>query len=164
MKMSPLIPLQTETSLLVVIPLLKSDHPHTTMKHHENEHHSLECRILLDELTGHTNKNPEAIILDGERSMIGLPPAPRLDGKNHPKEIIWVAIPDKVRVAMGRIIHDGDLPIDRLTIDWLEAEVADFNNVPAECIAADHDVITRGKAWRYCPEISSICTGFSFFP
>jgi hypothetical protein len=156
--------MQTETSLLVVIPLLKSDHPHTTMTHHKNEHHSLECRILLDELSGHTNKSPEAILLDGERSMIGLSPAPRLDGKNLPREIIWVAIPDKVKVALGRIIHDGDLPIDRLTVDWLEAEVAEFNGAPAESIAADHDIITRGKGWRYCPEISAICTGFSFYP
>jgi hypothetical protein len=134
------------------------------MTHHENEQHRLECRILLDELTGHTNKSPEAIIVDGDRSMIGLPQAPRLNGRNLPKEITWVAIPDKVRVALGRIIHDVDLPIDRLTLDWLEAEVADFNGVPAESIAADHDVISCGKGCRYCPEISSICTGFSFYP
>ncbi len=125
---------------------------------------NLDERIMLDEQTGHTNKSPEQLILESERRLAAMTPSPRLDSSNLPKEICWVEVPEKVIVALRNIIAGNDLPIDDLTRDWLEAEVADHNGVPAEHIAADGCIISKGKSWRYLPESARANTGFSFYP
>lgn len=125
---------------------------------------NLEERILLDELTGHTNKSPEQLVLESERRLASMQPAPKLDPSNLPKTQVWVEIPGKVKVALGKIIADNDLPIDDRTRDWLEAEVAEHNGVSAEHIAADGSIITTGKSWIYVPESARANTGFTFYP
>lgn len=125
---------------------------------------NLDERIMLDELTGHTNKSPEQLRLDLERELAASPPAIRIDPANPPKEICWVEVPAKVIVALRNIIAGNDLPIDRLSMDWLEAEVAEHNGVPAEHIAADSCIINTGKSWRYVPDSAKANTGFTFYP
>jgi len=121
-------------------------------------------RIMLDELTGRTNKSEEQLHLELERELAESTSAIRIDPTNPPKEICWVEVPAKVTVALRNIIASNDLPIDDLTRDWLEAEVADHNGVSAEHIAADDCIIRTGKSWRYVPESAKSNTGFSFYP
>jgi hypothetical protein len=125
---------------------------------------NLDVRIMINELTGHTNKSPEQLRLDLERELAAEPAANKLDPANLPKEICWVEVPAKVIVALRNIIAGNDLPIDRLSMDWLEAEVAEHNGVPAEHIAADSSIINTGKSWRYVPDSARANTGFSFYP
>lgn len=130
----------------------------------QSNNDNLEERILLDELTGHTNKSPEQLTLELERDLEKSPPAIKIDPANPPKHQCWVEVPGKVKVALGRIIADNDLPIDQLTRDWLESEVAEHHGVPAEHIAADDCIIRTGKSWRYVPESAAANTGFTFYP
>jgi len=125
---------------------------------------NLDVRIMINELTGRTNKSPEQLCLELEQELAAEPPAPKLDAGNLPKDQCWVEVPGKVKVALGRIIADNDLPIDPLTRDWLEAEVAEHNGVPAEHIAADDCIIRTGKSWCYVPESAKANTGFTFYP
>ena len=125
---------------------------------------NLSERIMLDELSGHTNKSPEQLRLELERELAASPAAIRIDPANPPKEICWVEVPAKVTVALRNIIASNDLPIDDLTRDWLEAEVAEHNGVLAEHIAADGCIITTGKSWSYVPYSEQANTGFSFYP
>lgn len=125
---------------------------------------NLDVRIMINELTGRTNKSEEQLHLELERELAAAPAAIRIDPSNLPQEICWVEIPTKVINALRNIIASNDLPIDRLTADWLEAEVADHHGVPAEHIAADDCIIRTGKSWRYVPESAKSNTGFSFYP
>ena len=86
------------------------------------------------------------------------------DPANPPNEICWVEVPESVLDALNKFIAENDLPIDRLTADWLEAMVAEHNGIPAEMIAADDCIIRTGKSWRYLPESAKANTGFSFYP
>lgn len=137
---------------------------HMTKPTPQSTDSNLNERIMLDELTGHTNKSPEQLMLESERRLAAMTPSPRLDPTNLPKDQCWVEVPGKVKVALGRIIADNDLPIDDLTRDWLEAEVAQHNGVPDEHIAADGCIIDTGKSWRYVPESAKANTGFTFYP
>lgn len=121
-------------------------------------------RIMLDELSGHTNKSTEQLHLELERELATAPAAIKIDSSSPPEEICWVEIPAKVTVALRNLIASNDLPIDDLTRDWLEAEVAEHNGVLAEQIAADDCIIRTGKSWRYVPESAKANTGFSFYP
>jgi len=121
-------------------------------------------RIMLDELTGRTNKSEDQLRLELERELEAAPPAPRLDRDNLPKESCSVEIPPQVINALRSIIAVNDLPIDRLSADWLEAMVADYNGVPAEMIAADDCIIRTGKSWHYIAESANAFTGFTFYP
>ena len=121
-------------------------------------------RIMLNELTRHTNKSEEQLHLELERELAAAPPATRIDPANPPNEICWVEVPESVLDALNKFIAENDLPIDRLTADWLEAMVAEHNGIPAEMIAADDCIIRTGKSWRYLPESAKANTGFSFYP
>ena len=125
---------------------------------------NLDVRIMINELTGRTNKSEEQLQLELERELAAAPAAIRIDPANPPTEICWVQVPAKVTVALRNIIASNDLPIDDLTRDWLEAEVAEHNGVPAEHIAADDCIIRTAKSWRYVPESARCNTGFSFYP
>lgn len=125
---------------------------------------NLEEQILINELTGHTNKSEDQLRLESERKLAAAPPAIRIDPANPPKEICWVEVPESVVDALSKIIAENDLPIDRLTADWLEAMVAEHNGVPAKMIAADDCIIRTGKSWHYLPESAKANTGFSFYP
>lgn len=125
---------------------------------------NLDVRIMINELTGRTNKSPEQLHLELERELASAPQAIRIDPANPPKEICWVEVPAKVTVALRNLIASNDLPIDDLTRDWLEAEVAEHNGVPAEHIAADDCIIRTAKSWRYVPGSAKANTGFSFYP
>lgn len=121
-------------------------------------------RFLLGELSGHTNKTEDQLHLELERELAAAPPACRLDPYNLPEESCWVEVPDEVINALRAIIAANDLPIDRLSANWLEAMVAEHNGVPAEMIAADDCIIRTGKSWRYLPESAKAFTGFTFYP
>ena len=125
---------------------------------------NLDVRIMINELTARTNKSEEQLHLELERELAAAPPAIKIDPASPPAEICWVEIPAKVTVALRNLIASNDLPIDDLTRDWLEAEVAEHNGVPAEHIAADDCIIRTGKSWRYVPESAKANTGFSFYP
>lgn len=121
-------------------------------------------RIMLDELSGRTNKSEDQLRLELERELAAAHPAPRLDPDNLPKESCSVEIPPKVINALRYINAVNDLPIDRLSTDWLEAMVAEHNGVPAEMIAADDCIIRTGKSWHYIAESAKAFTGFTFYP
>lgn len=99
-----------------------------------------------------------------ERELAAPPAALRFNPANLPKAECWVEIPTRVADALRNMIAHNDLPIDPLTIDWIEAEVADHNGVPAEMIAADDCIIRTGKSWHYIAESAKAFTGFTFYP
>jgi len=123
----------------------------------------LESGIILDELTGKTNKSPEAISRDLERSILSNDPAPRLAGEA-PKEITEVAIPFSVKDALSEAIADGKLPLHPEIVSWMEGEVAKYNGASPDTIAATHFIIAEGKCWKYYPELAAIRTGFCYYP
>lgn len=123
----------------------------------------LECEIILNELTGYTNKSPESISRDLERGILACDPAPRLTG-TPPRDPLNVAIPFSVKDALSEAISGNKLPLHPELVSWMEEEVAKYNSVPADTIAAQHHTINTGKEWSFYPEAAAILTGFRYYP
>jgi len=107
------------------------------------------------------NPDPE-ITRKMELSMLNDPPAPRLTGPI--TESLEVAVPKIVSDTLEEAIRKGEIPIDQELLGFLEGEVAHFNNVPRECIAAHPNLIHDGKLWEFYPQIAKISTGFTYYP
>jgi hypothetical protein len=132
----------------------------------DEERVMLETEIFLSELTGiGTNKNREQLDREFEISILKLPEATNLQGQT-PSDLhdIDVAIPQVVKDALDEAIEKGVFPLDEAFVLWLEAKVAEFNDIDPKHICAHWKICHYGKLWQYYPEVATRFTGFTYYP
>jgi hypothetical protein len=132
----------------------------------EQERQKLESLIFLAEIFGETNKTPEQIGRESETQVLSWPLAPNLNGVRPPKDQsgeVDVAIPQSVKDALDEAIKADKFPLDPAFVLWMEAKVAEFNNVTPEEICADGLIYQKGKMWEYYPEVENHYTGFTYY-